>query len=112
MIVDADNKAYNGYPYHVLVGLKNVADIPVYNPEVELLENGRKNYIYQPQERLTRGPPRSTPARRSGPTTTALSRDQRQPRSGRLVRQEDRRQHGRGEHNSAIRRCHRRPHHA
>ena len=55
MIVDTDDKAFNGYPYRVRIGLKNVADVPVYNPEVDLLENGRVNYIYQPQERLNQG---------------------------------------------------------
>ncbi len=53
MIVDTDDHVYNGYPYLVRVGLKNVADVPVYNPAIQLLPNGRLNYIYQPQERLT-----------------------------------------------------------
>ena len=52
LIVDADQTASIGYPYHVRVGLKNVADVPVYNVSLELLDNGRKNFIYQPQQKL------------------------------------------------------------
>lgn len=52
MIIDADDAVNRGYPFRVRVGLKNVSDTPVYNPEVELLEDGRLNYIYQPRERL------------------------------------------------------------
>jgi RHS repeat-associated protein len=52
MIVDADDQATLGYPYLVNVGLKNVADVPVYNPAIELSNEGRLNSIYQPRERL------------------------------------------------------------
>jgi flagellar hook assembly protein FlgD len=52
MIVDTDSQATLGYPYLVRIGLENVADVPVYNASVELLTQGRLNYIYQPQERL------------------------------------------------------------
>jgi PKD repeat protein len=55
MIVDADDHAIAGNPYRVRVGLQNVADVPVYNPQVELLQQGRVNYIYQPLERLAQG---------------------------------------------------------
>ena len=55
MTVDTDDVATLGYPYRVRVGLKNVADVPVYNPEVQLLESGRLNYIYQPREQLSQG---------------------------------------------------------
>ena len=40
------------YPYHVTVGITNVADVPMYNVSLELLKDGRKNYIYQPREQL------------------------------------------------------------
>ena len=55
MTVDTDDAVYKTFPYRVRVGLTNVADVPVYNPEVDLLEEGRLNYIYQPQERLDQG---------------------------------------------------------
>jgi PKD repeat protein len=51
--VDADDRADVGYPYHVAVGITNVADVPMYNVSLELLKDGRKNYIYQPREQLT-----------------------------------------------------------
>jgi Ca2+-binding RTX toxin-like protein/PKD repeat protein/flagellar hook assembly protein FlgD len=52
LVVDADDVAHETYPYHVTVGLKNVGDVPVYNPTIELLKEGKKNYIYQPREQL------------------------------------------------------------
>jgi PKD repeat protein/flagellar hook assembly protein FlgD len=52
LTVDADDTASERYPYRVTVGLKNVADVPVYNPTIELLKEGKKNYIYQPREQL------------------------------------------------------------
>ena len=55
MIVDADDQTTVGYPYLVRIGLQNVADVPVYNPSVELLTQGRLNYIYQPKEQLEQG---------------------------------------------------------
>ena len=53
LTVDADDAATAGYPYHVIVGLKNVADVPVYNATIELLKEGKRNYIYQPRQPLT-----------------------------------------------------------
>ena len=50
--VDADDRADAGNPYHVTVGITNVADVPMYNVSLELLKDGRKNYIYQPREQL------------------------------------------------------------
>ena len=55
MTVDADATAIAHHPYRVRIGLTNVADIPIYNPSVALLETGRVNYIYQPRERLDQG---------------------------------------------------------
>jgi flagellar hook assembly protein FlgD/PKD repeat protein len=52
MTVDTDNTAAIGAPYRVRIQLKNVADVPVFNPSVELLQTGRLNYIYSPGERL------------------------------------------------------------
>jgi PKD repeat protein len=52
MTVDADADVYDRYPYRVRIGLKNVADVPVYNATVELLKQGKLNYIYQPREAL------------------------------------------------------------
>ena len=50
--VDADDRADAGNPYHVTVGITNVADVPMYNVSLELLKDGRKDYIYQPREQL------------------------------------------------------------
>ena len=59
------------YPYHVTVGLKNVADVPVYNPTIELLKEGKKNYIYQPREQLVVAAPASW--RRATPSSATTS---------------------------------------
>ena len=69
MTVDTDNSAKAGDPYLVRVGLTNVSDIPVYNPG-SALDNGRLNYIYNPDNSWHTPPPSSIPGRRSGPTTT------------------------------------------
>ena len=53
MIVDTDDHAYSGDPYLIRIGLENIADIPIYNADVQLEEQGRLNYIYQPQQQLT-----------------------------------------------------------
>ena len=50
--VAVDDKATTGYPFHASVTLQNVADVPVYNAALELLTEGKKNYIYQPREQL------------------------------------------------------------
>ncbi|WP_166680250.1 PKD domain-containing protein [Kribbella sp. VKM Ac-2566] len=50
--VDADNDLWDRDPYHVRVGLKNVADVPIYNAAVELLSQGKEHYLYQPREAL------------------------------------------------------------
>jgi flagellar hook assembly protein FlgD/PKD repeat protein/lysophospholipase L1-like esterase len=55
MIVDADGAAVAHEPYRLRVGLRNVADVPVYNPSIELFKQGKLNYIYQPRERLEQG---------------------------------------------------------
>jgi len=52
MHVDAQDRADQGHPYHIRFGLENVSDIPVYNPAIELLENGKQNYIYGPNQQL------------------------------------------------------------
>ncbi|RKQ88105.1 Ig-like protein group 3 [Solirubrobacter pauli] len=52
LTVDADETAHEGHPFHVTVGLKNVADVPVYNVSLELLKQGARNFIYQPREQL------------------------------------------------------------
>jgi PKD repeat protein len=55
LIVDADASAVAGAPYRVRIGLQNVANVPMFNPAVTFLEQGRVNYIYQPGEILTDG---------------------------------------------------------
>jgi flagellar hook assembly protein FlgD/PKD repeat protein len=55
LIVDTDASAVAGSPYRVRIGLQNVADVPMFNPAVTFLEQGRVNYIYEPGEILTDG---------------------------------------------------------
>lgn len=50
LIVDVDERGQDRYPFTTRVGLKNVADVPVYNPAVELLKEGRRGYIEQPRQ--------------------------------------------------------------
>ena len=80
MIIAVDKAATAGYPYHVTVGLKNVADVPIYNAALELLKDGKKNYIYQPLEQLTMTAAELRPGA-SISTTTSLS----QPLPGHLT---------------------------
>jgi PKD repeat protein len=49
--VDLDAAAREGYPYTAFVKLENVADVPVYNPSIELLQAGHHGYIEQPRQR-------------------------------------------------------------
>ncbi len=55
MTIDADATALTGYPYLVRVGLKNVADIPIYNPVVTLSHANNSAFIFQPQQQLSYG---------------------------------------------------------
>ena len=48
MRVLAEERLIDGHPYRVVVEMENVSDIPVYNLAVELKEEGKLNYIYQP----------------------------------------------------------------
>ena len=61
MRVLAEERLIEGHPYRVVVEMTNVSDIPVYNLAVELKEQGKLNYIYQPREELTRGVAELTP---------------------------------------------------
>jgi PKD repeat protein/lysophospholipase L1-like esterase len=49
--VDLDDGARPGYPYTAFVKLRNVADVPVYNPLVEFQRSGHSGYIEQPRQR-------------------------------------------------------------
>ena len=56
MIVQPENRVDPYRPYRVRVGLEDVADIPVYNPAIELSEGGAEdNFIHQPLPRLLQG---------------------------------------------------------
>ena len=70
MIVDADDQANNGDPYLIRIGLEDVADIPIYNADVTLKEQGRLNYIYQPKQQLSQGTDTIEPGTHSGRVTT------------------------------------------
>jgi PKD repeat protein/flagellar hook assembly protein FlgD/pimeloyl-ACP methyl ester carboxylesterase len=53
LTVDVDKQVENKYPFTVRVGLTDVADVPVYNPTVELLKAGSHGYIEQPDQQNT-----------------------------------------------------------
>lgn len=53
-IVETDDEHRDGYPMQVRVGLKNVADIPVYDAEVSL-DDGGVGYLDEPRQRASRG---------------------------------------------------------
>ena len=91
LTVDADDEANDRYPYHVTVGLKNVADVPVYNPTLQLLTEGKKNYIYQPREQLVVTSRRTGPGRHPRPRLHSGPHHQRHPGPSQVVRQQDRR---------------------
>jgi PKD domain/Bacterial Ig domain/Carboxypeptidase regulatory-like domain len=57
MLIQPEDQVERYRPYRVKIGLKNVSDVPVYNPAVELFREGKLNYIYQPRERLQQGAP-------------------------------------------------------
>ena len=52
MTIEAQSGLTRLSPYIVRVGLTNVTDSPVYNPAIELLDEGRLGYIPQPRENL------------------------------------------------------------
>ncbi|WP_158102751.1 PKD domain-containing protein [Lentzea kentuckyensis] len=52
IVVDVENDFWDRHPYRMRVGLKNVADVPIYNASVELLSQGKQHYLYQPREAL------------------------------------------------------------
>ncbi|NLY43091.1 MAG: PKD domain-containing protein, partial [Clostridiaceae bacterium] len=52
MHIDAQDRSDKGYPYHVRFGIENISDIPVYNASFKLLEQGKQNYIYAPNQQL------------------------------------------------------------
>ncbi len=61
LIIDVDDQAHRAFPYRLRIGLKNVTDADpanatdLYNPSVELLTEGRLNYIYSPRQQLEFG---------------------------------------------------------
>jgi len=54
MHVDTQDRADQGYPYHVRFGLENVSDVPVYNAAIELKDESKQNYIYAPNQELVK----------------------------------------------------------
>jgi RHS repeat-associated protein len=54
LTVDAEDAAYEHYPYRATISLKNVADVPIYNATIEFLTDSKSNYIYEPEPQLTR----------------------------------------------------------
>ena len=64
MVLDVDDRVVPGVPHVVRVGLRNVSDIPAYNPAVELLDAGSASSIAQPRE-IPERRGRCHPARRN-----------------------------------------------
>ena len=54
MHVYAQEEADFGHPYKVIFELKNVSDIPVYYPAIELVDDGKQNYFYAPNQELVK----------------------------------------------------------
>ncbi len=54
MHVYAQEQADFGHPYKVRFELENVSDIPVYYPAIELIEDGKQNYFYAPNQELVK----------------------------------------------------------
>ncbi|RXT04527.1 CFI-box-CTERM domain-containing protein [Ammoniphilus sp. CFH 90114] len=54
MFIEAQDRADEGHPYVLRVGLKNVSDTNVYNPAIELKEENKQNYIYAPNQELVK----------------------------------------------------------
>jgi fibronectin type 3 domain-containing protein len=52
MHIISQDRADVGHPYYVRLELENVSDIPVYYPAIELVENGKQNYFYAPNQNL------------------------------------------------------------
>jgi hypothetical protein len=50
LVVEADERAQRDRPFTVRVGLRNVADIPVYNPAIELERPADAGFIEQPRQ--------------------------------------------------------------
>jgi PKD repeat protein len=50
LTAEVDKQVQSGYPFHVRVGLTNVADVPVYDPAVELQSGSQAGYIQQPDQ--------------------------------------------------------------
>lgn len=54
-VIETDKQYRDGYPMTVRVGLKNVSDIPVYDAQVELGDDGAHGYITQPRQQRAFG---------------------------------------------------------
>lgn len=52
--VSADEEATDRYPYHLHLILTNTSPVPVYNAQVNISPETHVNFLFQPQERLTR----------------------------------------------------------
>jgi PKD repeat protein len=52
LTVETDDVAGRDHPFTVRVGMKNVADVPVYNPAVEMKPDGLEGAILQPRQQL------------------------------------------------------------
>ncbi len=55
LVVETDDQARERYPFRVKVGLRNVADVPVYDAAAELRADGTRGYVTQPRQRRRYG---------------------------------------------------------
>ena len=52
--VQGDNSAlFEGVPWHMSLGVTNVADVPLYNVELAIDENPHENFDFQPDQQLS-----------------------------------------------------------
>ena len=52
-VIEVDDSLTRLSPYHMRVGMRNVADVPVYNARVSFVESDGTDFWYQPEQQLT-----------------------------------------------------------
>ncbi len=56
-----EGKLHPGVPYHVWIGVKNVADVPLYNLGLTIEEEPHLNFIFQPDQQFSEVDPEVQP---------------------------------------------------
>ena len=52
-VIEVDDSLTRLSPYHLRVGMRNVADVPVYNARMSFAESDGTDFWYQPEQQLT-----------------------------------------------------------